>query len=888
MLIRGPFLVVLALALQSIYTGPVSAQDSARGEALEESQAATATADTATPQQDEEPSEEWTTAEEGIEERVILAGESETADDFASGDSVAGFDSDDLAALGAVSVADIGQFTPNLEVRTTGSTTPTFFIRGVGLNDFNANSASAIALYFDDVPLSAQALQLPTFFDMEAVNVLRGPQGIGAYRNASAGVIKMYSRRPTGDYGGYLRASFGNFASRDYEGAVEAPIFEDIVAARVAFRFQSRDGFQKNFCGDAIPRSERGLRPNGQRPGTDPEWSLCGEDVPRRSASFDGISPIPVGLPSMVNDTWNWAARTNISFQPTLDQYWLLGVYGSRRDQLSRLGLAYGTTGPHTGPDGSTVVGTLGGRDSGKYISFAVKEMRERARVAAKAPLLAAGMNENAAEALAVDMANIQVMNELASDLDIDPRSGSYNRVGPLKNDTWGTSLRGEISLPEGLLLKTTTGYYGYDRLVDRDLDFSPNVLFEIVAKDEGWQFSQILELSGDFVEVAPVHWEVGGIFLTEDLHVEIENNFNLTAAVLGVGRREYTQETYSVGGYASASWDFWSDFTLDGGVRYNWERKGVDYELRTGQGGPPIFELAEKTWSAPTGVIRLTYRFREDTHVSWKYTRGWKAGHFNATSSIRSGLSSAGPEKNDAFEMNLRGSWFDGRLDLDLSFFHYAYQNYQLFTVQQDFSSQPEFVVINASDVEVYGSEIDLGGRPWEGALVRARMSWLESQFLDFVENQVTQKNFGAGFLVTNNAIDHTGNPLLNSPQLKVSLTGEQTFQMGRWGEFTARYDGVWTDDTFFDASAGRGLPNDEKQLFMPPNTIGQPAFWLHNITAVFRPRNTDIEITGWVRNISDKVYRTFSFDASTFNRTTIHFLGDPRTYGMTVMISF
>src|SRR5262249_38045505 len=161
--------------------------------------------------------------------------ESAAAQDFNAADSVTAFSAADLVALGAANIADLAAFTPNLEIVTAGATTPTFFIRGVGLNDFGANATSSAPVYQDDVPMSSQALQLGTLFDMETVNILRGPQGTGLARNSSAGAIKLYARKPTGQFGGYLRGQGGNFDYQEYEGAVEAPIFQDILSARIAF-----------------------------------------------------------------------------------------------------------------------------------------------------------------------------------------------------------------------------------------------------------------------------------------------------------------------------------------------------------------------------------------------------------------------------------------------------------------------------------------------------------------------------------------------------------------------------------------------------------------------------------------------------------------------------
>ena len=202
--------------------------------------------------------EEPTAAPSGAVEEIIVKGaESATLSDITTGDSVTAFNVADLAALGAQSIEDLASFTPNLEIVTAGATTPTFFIRGVGLNDFNPNSTGAVAIYQDDVAINAPALQLGTLFDMEGVNVLRGPQGTGIARNASAGAIKIYTRKPTGQFGGYLRSEVGNYDFQDYEGAVEAPIYEDILSGRLAFRLTQRDGTMKNRCADALPLGQR-------------------------------------------------------------------------------------------------------------------------------------------------------------------------------------------------------------------------------------------------------------------------------------------------------------------------------------------------------------------------------------------------------------------------------------------------------------------------------------------------------------------------------------------------------------------------------------------------------------------------------------------------------
>ncbi|MCH7868797.1 MAG: TonB-dependent receptor [Myxococcales bacterium] len=843
----------------------------------------------------------------GIEEIVVRAGASVTSADFETADSVTGFGAEDLAALGAQDISDVAAFTPNLEIVTSGATTPTFFIRGVGLNDFNSNSTGAVAIYEDGVARNAPALQLSTLFDIEGVTVLRGPQGTGLARNASAGAIKIYAARPTGEVGGYLRADLGNFDYMDIEGAFEAPLFEDILAARVAFRVTERDGTMKNRCGNAPAFADRVPVPTrattivlGLR-NTDAPWSICGEPV-----AFQGppqlprISDIPVGLADRVNDISNWAARGTLLFRPTLDMSWLLNGHGSRRDELSRLGQSIGTSGfycldvENCGriEDGGTqILGLLGTKQGLAGVGYQAPEIRRRLEELAPCnrayPDKPFGKCSTSVDKVSNNNAKIQLAEELARKLDSKPWEGDFNRTGSTTNDTYGAYLKGEIVLPTGMTLKTVTSYDSYDRTIDLDLDFSPETLFQIITDDEGWQIYQDVKLDGVIGSEGQIRWDLGSWFLREELDVAVVNEFG-QAAAFGVGRRDYVQDVWSAAAHARVAFDFWSVFTLDGGVRYNWERKKLDYVLNSPGIPSPRIEMLDDVWQKPTGTIRLTYRFRDDTHVFWKYTRGWKPGTYNATSSPEQGVSVADEETIDSFETGIEGSWFDGRFNLGGSFFHYTYDGYQLFIAQQFVGGQPEFVIVNAESVEVYGVEVDAVARPWDGSFLNVRFGWLESRFLDFVQIQQDIIGVMGQQVIVNRELQNTGNQLPNAPRYKVSITGEQTLELGRLGSLSLRYDGAWTDKTFYDATEGVGLPNVDNIQSLPNNTVAQPAFWIHNAQLTYRPTSGRFEIAGWARNLTNQSYKTFAFDGTTFNQTSIYFVGDPFTYGGKLSVTF
>jgi iron complex outermembrane receptor protein len=73
-----------------------------------------------------------------------------------------------------------------------------------------------------------------------------------------------------------------------------------------------------------------------------------------------------------------------------------------------------------------------------------------------------------------------------------------------------------------------------------------------------------------------------------------------------------------------------------------------------------------------------------------------------------------------------------------------------------------------------------------------------------------------------------------------------------------------------------------------LPEHTIGQRAYWLHNLRLSYRTPDGGVEVATWVRNLTDETYKNFAFNGSTFEETTIYFVGEPRTYGLSFMATF
>jgi iron complex outermembrane receptor protein len=808
----------------------------------------------------------------GVEE-IVVKGSATQIIDADAAESAVQFDAQELDDLGATDISDIARVTPNLEITQAGATSANFFIRGVGLADFSANSASAVSVYQDNVPLNASALQLTGLFDLQSLAVLRGPQGTGSARNASAGAIKLESRKPTSEYQAELKTTLGSYWSDDaysaliqrYNGALQMPIVDDILSTRLSFMIQKADPFQTNGCGV-------GQLPQPNQP------SKCGV--------FQGgqIDPIPDGLPARVGEENRWALRGLFRFEPaTLDMDWLLSIYGSRLDEQSTLGQAMGTGGP------DPTVRALGGTTQKNYGEpDQIAEFRDLNRF-----FRGAGFSFQQARTAATTVLG----NNLAfgRPLDRDPYRGDYNRVGQTVRDTWGASLNGEMFFDDvpflgPVELQTVTGYAGYFRSRDQDLDFTPQILFEWApAEDEAWQLFQELKAKGES-DTGALRWEVGGYFLMEELDASI-NQKTLVSSFDFL--RLYNQSTRSFAFYGGFGWDFLEDFTLDMGIRYNWERKSFDFTQITG-----VVDVAtpqESTWTAPTGLISLTYRFTEEVSAYWKYTRGWKGGHYNAN---EADTPPARPETVDSVETGFNGSWLDARIRLAGALFYYKYKDYQLFLFENTVAAPPILQIINANDAEQYGAELELQAVPlqdwaaipefWGDLSATVRFGWLESQFLDFV-NQI-ERTDSQTFQRFQQTINYTGNRLPSSPEFKVSAALEYPLSFGRYGTIKPikpRYDFDWSDDIYFDPSNGRGVPNPNGGQ-LPPLTIGQAAFIQHHLRLAWTNEEGNLTIAGWVRNLTDVRYKTSAFDASVFGAVVLNFVGEPRTGGFDVILSF
>ncbi|MEP6634484.1 MAG: TonB-dependent receptor [Luteimonas sp.] len=152
----------------------------------------------------------------------------------------------DVLGSGGNDIRFLSGRVPSLNIESSyGRAFPRFYIRGLGNTDFDLNASQPVSLVYDEVVQESPLLKGFPIFDLERVEVLRGPQGTLFGRNTPAGVVKFESAKPSQDFNGYAQISVGTYNALNFEGAVGGPL-TDRWSARVAALYQRRDDWVDN------------------------------------------------------------------------------------------------------------------------------------------------------------------------------------------------------------------------------------------------------------------------------------------------------------------------------------------------------------------------------------------------------------------------------------------------------------------------------------------------------------------------------------------------------------------------------------------------------------------------------------------------------------------
>lgn len=655
---------------------------------------------------------------ESVLEEVIVTAQKREQSLQDVGIAVTAFTGEQLRAFGVSESFDIAAFTPGVHIsgNLAGQNTQ-FSIRGVTQNDFNDIIESPNAVYLDEGYLAIAQAQTFAVFDVDRVEILKGPQSTLFGRNATGGLVHYISNKPDAEEcSGYIDLSYGQFdteadANRlTLEAAYGGPISEN-VAGRAAIRVNQQDGYLKNLYPDSA------------------------------------FLPSPgAGAGADLGDDDTVAGRVTLDFTPN-DQL------------LIRVAANYAKSDVATGPYQSK--STFGIVENGELINVIDTPAGETRLTGDTAG------GDGGADAIDGDqflpgggiglpgrpVPGGDFFGYLDPDGDDFTFSSDFAFEDQGSTETSGLNLRVEYDLANGVQLTSITDVKQYEKLLFIDVDAAPANQLANYAGVDADSITQELRFSG---ETDNSRWVAGLFYLGIDndsdngLKAPANSIVSALGGPLDIGVIASLQ-TDSTSLFGQIEYDLSDQLALTVGGRVIQEDK--DYNMAIGVSpsssnfavndlpfipnifgaGSPFFLDTSTSDTLWAGKLQLDYRTENDTLIYAGINRGVKAGSFNAPllgAFLGAGGNSAIPYDEEiltSFEAGFKSTLSD-RTRLNASAFYYDYQDYQAFLFVGVGG-----VVINA-DAETFGAELELQTSPSDGLDLLFNVAYTDSTVKDLL----------------------------------------------------------------------------------------------------------------------------------------------------------
>jgi iron complex outermembrane recepter protein len=654
---------------------------------------------------------------QGVLEEVVVSAQKREQNIQDVGISMSAFTGDQLKALGVQESFDVAAFTPGVHIsgNLAGQNTQ-FTIRGVTQNDFNDIVEAPNAVYLDEGYIAVAQAQTFGVYDVDRVEVLKGPQGTLFGRNATGGLVHYISRKPNFDrLEGYSDVTFGNFDSDTHglservEAAVTGP-FTEMAAGRIAMMYNHSDGYLNNLYPYGAPAGLGGLSPGngaGADLGGDETYALRGTlDL---KPNEDLLLRVSVNFAHSKEPTGPYQSKSTIAVANSAGE--LINVINTPRNE-TRLSIQGNADGGGNAIDGSSL-----------------------------APGAAIGLTGRPVPG-----------GDFFGYLDPDGMGTNTSSDFAFKDNgfvqTWGINGRAEWKLGGGTTLTSITDFKDYKKLLFIDVDSAPVNQLANYAGVAATSATQELRLNG---ETNGLRWVTGLFYLNIDNHSD--NGLKAPAnSIVGtfvepvdIGTvAKLVTNSYSL--FGQVEYDFTSKLTGILGLRAIQEQKSfhtgigvfpTDSNFSVNQGnflpspfgeGSPYFASQHSSNTLWAGKAQLDYHLTDQFLLYAGVNRGVKAGSYNAPllgAYLGSGLDKSLPYKAEtlyAYEGGFKSTLLDGHARLNGSVFYYDYRDYQAFLFVGVGG-----VVINA-DAHTIGAEMDLQVSPIKGLDLILGGSWFNA----------------------------------------------------------------------------------------------------------------------------------------------------------------
>jgi len=154
-----------------------------------------------------------------------------------------------LELTNTANLQSLSDFIPGLNIRIQTPHRPTFVIRGLTSDEVSPTAQPRVSTYFNNAPISRASMAKSSLFDMERIEVVRGPQGTLFGRGAQIGGINFITKKPHSELGGFVSQSIGNLGLKEVEGVVNIPVIANKLMIRTGGNYIYRDGYVENLSG---------------------------------------------------------------------------------------------------------------------------------------------------------------------------------------------------------------------------------------------------------------------------------------------------------------------------------------------------------------------------------------------------------------------------------------------------------------------------------------------------------------------------------------------------------------------------------------------------------------------------------------------------------------
>lgn len=781
--------------------------------------------------------------------------------------AVTAFSGDQLEEAVIKDIFDLQNSAPGLgSTQEQSNSSSSFRIRGVGTSGQNFGLESSVGAYVDGIYRARQSSMISDMIDVEAVEILRGPQGTLFGKNTPSGAILFRTVAPSHEPDAYASVTGGNYGQMNASAAGNLSVIDDVLALRGTVFRSSRDGTFAVEDSDAElnNRDRQGVRLQALFTPYDDltvrligdysviDETCCGLSVLQDSVTVANGAPGTDSVIAALGGTVYEGDHTG-SYQSSLSQL----PESSSRDRGLSMDVSWDLD------DNYTLNFITGYRKFNSHASgdvdFTNVDLLSNQSDAASTTI---------SEEIRLDYSGESLNFVLGAyyfqqDLDLDASLSGYEDLntfvtsGELGEFIGGTETLASLGLIAGAASSQA---------------FLPDMVASHTSKQEHQSWAIFGQFDYDLSEEVTL---TAGLRYTEeekDMVTTFEENWEPSQPAFTSADLDSAIGALSAAGEGV----FAPLFTLLGEDPTHFDRYTTP-----GWGGYLFSGLtprddinASLNDEQITGTIKLSWLATEETMVYASYGTGYKSGGTN-TDRIATGFRPVfGAETSESFELGLKTEFPEQALRLNAAL-HY--------TTVDDFQANSfvgsGFVLQNAGELETYGGELEAFWVPAQNTEVSFNYAYIHAEFGSFPNAgcQIATPEH-TGVAETRNAdgqsCDRSGFRMAGSPEHAANLGVKQLFSLADgvegyvYGEYTYQTDMV------------TGTDNDPYKL--------ADSFGLLNLRAGLDFIDSDTIVTLWGRNILGEAYQGSTFDAPLQAGRLLTSPGAPRTYGVTVNKKF